>query len=228
MCGRYTAKTSPGLKTSWNLKAKPQAFSSYNITPGSNVPIVRLDENGDREAITARWGFIPAWSKGEIPKYNTMNATVERIKTSPMFRLAWSSGQRCLFITTGFYEWQEVKQSDTKQPWYLELTDDPVFAIGGLWDRSEDDDGDVIDSATMITMPGNSLLKKIHNTNKRMPLIIPREKFNDWLGADEVFAEKCLKPYPAKKFRAWPVSTYMNKPEHNDKQCIKEIALKPD
>jgi putative SOS response-associated peptidase YedK len=64
-----------------------------------------------------------------------------------------------------------------------------LFAIAGLWSQWEDtSNGEIIFSYTMVTTEANELMAKIHNTKKRMPLILTPENEKAWLeGADYHF-----------------------------------------
>jgi putative SOS response-associated peptidase YedK len=62
-----------------------------------------------------------------------------------------------------------------KAPYLIQLNDQDVFAFAGLWDRFLKPDGTAIESVVHITMPGNDLMRKIHNTGNhphRMPAIL--------------------------------------------------------
>lgn len=219
MCGRYVSRTDAEMELEWNLSGTMPLFSSYNVTPTTQVPIVRLDGTGGREGVLLRWGLIPFWANGVPPKYSTINATCERMQTAPSYRGPWKRGQRCLFPVNGFYEWQAVAGQKTKQPWYVRLVDHERFAFGGLWDRSRGEDGTVVESCTIVTMPANPLMAGIHNTKKRMPLILPSEGYAVWLAEDNVAAAACIEPYPDARMEAWPVSTYVNRPANDDPRC---------
>ena len=224
MCGRYVSKVEAALERAWNLRRPPPLFESYNVAPSTAVPIVRITPEGEREAVLMRWGLIPFWANGEPPKYSTINATAERIKTAPAYRGPWKRGQRCLFPVNGFYEWQAVPDRPAKQPWYIRLPDDEVFALGGLWDSSRRADGTVVESCTIVTIPANELLAEIHNTKKRMPLILPADAYAAWLAPDAGAAEAAIEPYPAGRMEAWPVSTYVNSPRHDDPECTSPLV----
>jgi putative SOS response-associated peptidase YedK len=64
MCGRY--KFSPGefadLRIRWNLDGDLPLFSSYNIAPTQNVPVV-VQKDGHNQADLFRWGLVPFWAK---------------------------------------------------------------------------------------------------------------------------------------------------------------------
>ena len=67
-------------------------------------------------------------------------------------------------------------------------------------------------------------MAEIHNTRKRMPLILPKDAYSDWLSGSADQAENWLTPYPSDIMDAYRISTYVNYPEHNDPRCIAELA----
>jgi putative SOS response-associated peptidase YedK len=223
MCGRFMTRTDAAMARAWQLRRPPPTFASYNVTPSTRVPIVRLAEDGAREAVLMRWGMIPSWAQGATTKYATINATAERMKTAPVYRGPWKRGQRCLFPVSGFYEWQAITGRPTKQPWFIRVADQDLFALGGLWESSRREDGTVIESCTIVTLPANELLAEIHNTKKRMPLILPRDAYEGWLGTQNDAAEAFIQPYPSSRLEAWPVSTYVNSPKHDDPRCCSPL-----
>lgn len=220
MCGRFVSKVDADLERFWELKRPPPLFESFNVTPAMNIPVVRLAEDGGREAVLMRWGLIPFWAHGVAPKYSTINATAERMQTAPAYRGPWKHGRRCLFPVNGFYEWQAVQGRSTKQPWYIHVRDQKIFALGGLWERSTREDGTAVESCTIVTMPANPLLETIHNTKKRMPLILPPDTYDAWLGEDGQSAVHAVQAFPESDMEAWPVGTYVNSPKHDDERCI--------
>ncbi len=59
MCGRYTLSTKDFSKH-YGVEQGAFEFSSYNIAPTQNVPVVL--EQGDARAIeVAQWGLLPSW-----------------------------------------------------------------------------------------------------------------------------------------------------------------------
>lgn len=219
MCGRYVSKIEAAMERAWEIKGGLPDFESYNVAPSTQVPVVRLGERG-RVCRLVRWGLVPFWAKGEPPKYATINATCERMQTAASYRGPWKRGQRCLFPATHFYEWQVIEGSKRKQPWCVRVADAEVFAMAGIWERSTRADGEVVESATIVTMPANELMAEIHNDKKRMPLILPEQAFNAWLGGDAQAASAAVLPFPASRMAAWPVSTRVNSPRNNDASCL--------
>jgi len=57
MCGRYTLNRSPTeLKEHFDAANQPELKPRFNIAPSQTVPVVRLDEKGNRVFTLARWG----------------------------------------------------------------------------------------------------------------------------------------------------------------------------
>jgi putative SOS response-associated peptidase YedK len=63
-----------------------------------------------------------------------------------------------------------------------------TFACGpsmsALWDRSVKADGTAIESVVHVTLPGNELMREIHNGGSnpyRMPAILHKEDHEAWL-----------------------------------------------
>ena len=87
---------------------------SFNVAPTQQVPVVRIAD-GEREGVTLRWGLVPFFAKGILPKYSTINATIEKLSDGPCWRGPWKRGERCILPATGFYEWH-VNTDGSKAP----------------------------------------------------------------------------------------------------------------
>lgn len=69
-----------------------------------------------------------------------------------------------------------------KIPYYIALQNQPVFSIAGLFSTWKDKQADVdYRTYTVLTTKANPYMEKIHNSKKRMPVILPREYEKDWL-----------------------------------------------
>jgi putative SOS response-associated peptidase YedK len=219
MCGRYV---SPDIAEAeryflvhlvrWDIER------SFNVAPSQLVPAVRMAEDR-REGVTLRWGLVPFFAKGVAPKYSTINATIEKLTDGACWRGPWKRGQRCILPAQGFYEWH-VNEDGSKTPFYITCADQPLFGFAGLWDSSRSDDGKVLESCTIITMPPNPLLAEIHNVKQRMPALLQSEDINAWLAGSDDEARAALKPYPADCMAAWPVSRRVNTPKNNHESLI--------
>ena len=108
MCGRYILAQQAKSEMAFGVKRLRWLDQvSYNVAPARDVPVIRIAPVGDgseREGVMMRWGLVPPFLKGEIPKFPTMNARVETMESSPAFRGAWEKGQRCIVPAEAFYE----------------------------------------------------------------------------------------------------------------------------
>ncbi|MCC7462541.1 MAG: SOS response-associated peptidase [Gammaproteobacteria bacterium] len=219
MCGRYVTPQQAAAEREFSLRRSSWHFQArYNVAPSLEVPVVRLTD-GEREGLMMRWGLVPFFAHGATPRYSTINARAETLATSAAYRMPWRRGQRCLLPAAGFYEWH-LEADGSKTPWYIGVADQAVFGFAGLWDHSVRSDATVLLSCTIVTLPANPLLARIHNVKQRMPAILERAAQADWLGADAGAAQRTLQPYPAARLHAWPVSRRVNSPRHDGPELI--------
>jgi putative SOS response-associated peptidase YedK len=133
------------------------------------------------------WGFIPWWVKslpdGLRMRTQTLNCISEEMYSKPSFRDAANEGKRCLIPCSGFFEWRWMDaKGKMKIPYYLSLNEQPLFSIAGLYSTWRDKQTDqVYHTYTVLTTTANPYMEKIHNSKKRMPVILPREYEKDWL-----------------------------------------------
>ncbi len=121
----------------------------------------------------------------------------------------------------GFYEWK--KTGNGKQPYFIARKDGRPMALAGLWEHWESPDGSVIESFTLITTEPNDLVRKLHD---RMPAILPKDAFDLWLDphADpRTLRDLLLTPYPSALLKAWPVSSRVNNPAHDDPDLLEPL-----
>jgi len=221
VCGRYIIRQLSEAERYLGLQRNEWHFTaSYNIAPTQNVPIVRLGKDRVREGVMMRWGLIPYWAHGEPPKFSTINATVEKLESAPAWRGPWERGRRCLIPASGFYEWH-LGTDGKKSPYLIELADQPLFAFAGLWDGSRREDGTVVRSCAIVTLPANALMRDIHNTGAnphRMPALLRADDHEAWLSGTRAEAQRVLLQYPDDRMHAYRVSTRVNSPKIDDPQ----------
>ena len=219
MCGRFTLQTPESkIREAFNLPIGDKLGLSprYNIAPSQDIPIIRGTENGPELAM-AHWGLVPHWSKEPTTKYSTINARIETVAEKPTYRTSFKS-RRCLIPADGFYEWKVI--NGHKIPYYIHMQKGGVFAFAGIWDRWEAE-GKTLDSFSIIVMPANEVMKPIH---ERMPAIIAPSHYDLWL--DQRMTEKdeimgYLNSAPSSSLKFYPISPWVNSPQHDDERCIR-------
>ena len=219
MCGRFSLQASEKkIRQAFHLQhALPAGLGPrYNIAPSQQIPIIRDTDKG-HELKLVKWGLIPHWSKEPDTKYATINARRESVAEKPSYRKAFKT-QRCLIPANGFYEWKVI--NGHKVPHYFSMRSGEVFAFAGMWDRWEGDEN-TLESCSIIVMPANEIIKPVH---QRMPAIIAPAHYDLWLDTritekDEIMAY--LNSAPSNQLQCYPVSPWVNSPQHDDERCIK-------
>ena len=173
---------------------------SYHVSAFSHAqyPIVTSEE----EIQFLRWGLIPFWTdtlEDAIAIRNrTINARSETIFSKPSFREPIRK-KRCLVPASGFFDWRH--EGERKVPYDITVHDLPIIAFAGIfdcWHNKELDE--YVGTYSIITTGANEMMRYIHNTNFRMPVILRPKDEQRWL--DPELSEKeimgLLKPYPDK------------------------------
>jgi putative SOS response-associated peptidase YedK len=225
MCGRYSTPQQSEAERYFEVHLLHWQFErSYNVAPSQAVPVIR-SADGEREGVMMRWGLVPFFAKGVAPKYSTINARIETIESSPCYRGPWRRGQRCILPAAGFYEWH-LREDGSKQPFFIQAADQAVFGFAGLWDSSKREDGSVVQSCTIVTMPANAMMAQIHNApgKQRMPAILPLAVAEAWLRGPAADALAVLHPYASELMVAWPVSVRVNSPKNNGPELVAAAA----
>ena len=161
-----------------------------------------------------QWGLIPSWVKtkesaSEI-RLKTFNARAESIENKPSFSMSFRS-KRCIIPVKGFFEWQHVEAK--KIPWYIYQADNEIISFAGLWDEwVETSTGELLSTFSIITTSANDLMADIHNSGKRMPVILTKQNEKRWidLDIDRKEALELLKPCSSEILKAHTISSLIN------------------
>lgn len=130
------------------------------------------------------WGLVPEWANDLSFRHYTLNARIETLDEKPSFKDVIQN--RCLIIADGFYEWKWLTKSGSRKEKHLiTLANDQLFAFAGLYTQWKDFDGSILNTYTMVTTQANSLMSEIHNTKKRMPIILKKEDEQKWLAGED-------------------------------------------
>ena len=157
-------------------------FEMANEYNGFSFPKTPVITNKDRTVIDhLHWGLIPLWAKDDTIRQYTLNAKIETLNEKPAFKD--NVKNRCLIIADGFYEWKWLdKKGKEKQKYLITLPGEQLFAFAGLWSRWVNlETGEIVKSYTIITTEADQLMSEIHNSKKRMPVILTRENENEWM-----------------------------------------------
>jgi putative SOS response-associated peptidase YedK len=218
MCGRFEISALDQILATFDAEETVELGPPrYNIAPSQQIPIVRQDD-GQRNVTLARWGLIPDWANDASIGNKLINARGETAQSKPAFRDSFAR-RRCLIPATGFYEWK--KSGTGKRPFHFGMKDGSLFAFAGLWSAWTSPAGTTVESCAILTTTANDLLKDMHD---RMPVILPRESYEQWLAPAEASTHsKLLVPFDDSLMRRYEVSTLVNAPKNDSPDCIVPI-----
>lgn len=209
MCARVAQSLPPDLiRRLFKVREGdlPNAPPRWNGAPTDKLMVVRRDPaSGENSLDLIRWGLVPHFAKDLKTGAGMINARCETVATKPAFRGAWAKGRRCLIPVDGFYEWRT--EGKVKQPYAVALKSGEPMALAGLWENWKDPaSGEWVRTFTVLTTGPNDLIAPYHD---RMPVIVPAEDQERWLGGED--AADLLRALPSEELEMWPVSTAVNK-----------------
>ena len=148
-------------------------------------PIITAER--PKELLGYNWGFVPWWVKSEAEakklRVQTLNCISEEMYDKASYKDSAKEGKRCLIPATGFFEWRWLDaKGKAKIPYFIHAKNQEIFSIAGLYNSWHDKaSGEELNTYTVLTTAANPLLTKIHNSKKRMPVILKKEYEKDWL-----------------------------------------------
>ncbi|MFI9643668.1 SOS response-associated peptidase [Micromonospora sp. NPDC051925] len=174
MCGRYATTRGAG-----ELSAVFESYDdtdgrlgpAHNVAPTDPVPVVRVDPDGSRVLSVGRWGLVPHWASSAAGAARMINARAETVATSRAYAVPFAR-RRCLVPADGWYEWVR-RAGGGKQPYFMTPRDGAVLALAGIWSRWE-----TLLTFSVLTTAAVGELAEVHD---RMPLLLPRDRWADWL-----------------------------------------------
>ncbi|MBK9121932.1 MAG: SOS response-associated peptidase [Chloroflexi bacterium] len=219
MCGRFVLTAdAETLQMAFDLETTPAPLvPRYNIAP--TQPVAVITNAAPKELTYHRWGLVPSWAKDISIGSQMINARAETAAEKPSFKNALRR-RRCLIPASGFYEWPKKGQN----PLFIHLKDNSVFAFAGLWEIWRSPDGDELHTCSILTTEPNDYIGQFHN---RMAVILPRDRYADWLYDGELQAAEALSiltPVDEDKMTAYEVSKRVNSPAFDSPENIEPLG----
>lgn len=212
MCSHYQALKDPERYRHHFGVEPPQDMGKADMWPGYLGTMVRRHPQAEvgnpavptREALAALFGLLPPWSLDTHITRHTYNARSETVATRPSFRVAFKQAQHCIVPVGAFYEpdWRSGRPIPTR----IERADGQPMGVAGLWSAWKSPQGQVVYSFTLLTLNASEhpLMRLFHQPadEKRMPVILPEDRYDAWLQAGPAQSRSFMRPYPAHLLRA--------------------------
>jgi len=212
MCAHYeSVHDKAPLKKHFGVTL-PSELARRDVWPGYMSTLIRRHVNAgvgddavpEREALLGSFGLIPHWAKDNKIARLTYNARSETVAEKPSFRDAWKRGQHCIIPVQSFFEpdWRSGKAVPTR----IALATDEPMGVAGLWAKWRSPEGETVHSFTMLTINADAhpLMRYFHKPQdeKRMIVIVPPERYGDWLKASAIESGDYLQSWPADAMKA--------------------------
>jgi putative SOS response-associated peptidase YedK len=173
MCGRYRRRSDKQkIAEAFQVRVSLDDMDfapSDDITPGSIQPVVRVNDEGERDMRMMYWGF-------NFPKQFTFNTRSDAVLKTGLWHSSFEH-RRCIVPADAYFEWKRIRK--TNNPKY-EITvphRDP-FGMAAIWAMWKNKQGDLLPTVSIITTEPNEEIAKIHT---RQPVILEPGEYKEWL-----------------------------------------------
>lgn len=190
--------------------------SNFNINPGTLLPILVVND-GKREIRQAHWGLIPADADEEKDGRDHYEMEAENLEEE-MESGRWGDLQRCVVPANGFYKWKFSEKKAT--PFYIRLLSNRVMGLAGVCSVWESESGRDVYSFAMLITDANALVQPVDD---RMPVILRRESYGDWLNEDLDKLQSMLQPFSLTEMAVNRVTNEVNDLSNNSPELIQPI-----
>jgi putative SOS response-associated peptidase YedK len=245
MCGRYASSRQPDdlveefeveeshvpvpLEPDWNVAPTKEVYAVLERPPRAEPG--QEPDPAQRQLRVLTWGLVPSWAKDPSIGSRMINARMETVAEKPAFRKAFAQ-RRCLLPADGYYEWYETSRRNSrgkpvKQPFFIRPRDGGVLAMAGLYElwrdptKAQDDPARWRWTCTVLTTQAEDELGHIHD---RMPLMVPRDRWADWLDPQRPGDTHLLVPAAPGALEARPVSTLVSNVANNGPELVEPLA----
>ncbi len=188
MCNLYTMRKSAAeVAAHFGVTSFASSNAPEEIYPGRPGLVVHnLDHR--RTMRSMAWGF-PLRLKGMKPE--SKPKAVNNVRADKLDSFMWRysfAERRCLIPVTEFCEAEGEKGCKTRT--WFSLPDEEVFAVAGIW-------RDTAEWGPAYSMVMTEACAHVQGVHDRMPVILARDTWADWLDGAPDDARLLCQPYPA-------------------------------
>lgn len=185
MCNLYRLSKGPAeIANLFGAVADPPGNAGETVYPG--YPGYVMAEGRVRQMT---WGFPLALKgkSGQMLKPKPVNNARTDKLDGFMWRYSFAE-RRCLIPVTEFCEAEGEKGCKTRT--WFSLPDEEVFAVAGIW-------RDTAEWGPAYSMVMTEACAYVQGVHDRMPVILARDTWSDWLDGAPDDARLLCQPYPA-------------------------------
>lgn len=185
MCNLYRLSKGPAeIAKLFGARADPPGNAGEMVYPG--YPGLVIAEDRVRQMT---WGFplsLPGKNGQKLKPKPVNNARTDKLDNF-MWRYSFRE-RRCLIPVTEFCEAEGEKGAKTRT--WFSLPGDELFAVAGIWN-------DTKEWGPAYSMVMTDACAHVQGVHDRMPVILSRETWSDWLDGPPDAARTLCQPYPA-------------------------------
>ncbi len=179
MTSRYALTETAQLRDRFHLgSGLPKGVKpSSSVTPTMSAPVI-VSRDGQPQVQVMQWGLVAKGAKdtNSVFRYRTYNVPSEKM----LSKHSWDTAvrhSRCLVPVNGFYEPKTA--ADKKQTLFIQVKDQPLFALAGIYSTWEKPDGSTTGTYSILTIDTPN--QTIAPTTGRIPVIISADDEARWL-----------------------------------------------
>lgn len=154
------------------------------------------------ESVPGVFGLIPEWTQDLGVSRHTFNAPIETVSQSPSYRDAWSQARHCIIAATAIFE-PDCTSTKAVAKRIVQANGEPM-GIAGLWSACQLPHQTIYSYAMLtINADKHALMRQFRKSTaeKRMVVLLPKERYMDWLKATTEESMAFMQTYPAQNFR---------------------------
>ena len=183
MCGRMNVNDDPYVQDLMKMIGLPEKIIniSQDVAPGDKVSIIHQTQSVRVISDAIWWLLLDKKTLKPNYRYTSFNSRYDKLNAPCSISYKPYRESRCIVPASGFVE----GLGDKKTYFQIEPVERSI-AFGGLYKEwLNDQTGELVYSASIITLPAHSKLKHIHP--KSMPLMLPyddQQLIDMWLDPD--------------------------------------------
>jgi len=190
----------------------------FNAAPTQVLPVITQGSKGISYFF---WGQLPERSKNKPVGSKLLYVSSDVLRSTSSGSSLLGS-HRCIIPADSFYAWKQVSKKG-RIPHRILQEDESIFAMAGIWEEFEDDDGHVVHTFRIIMHPSEG---EIAGLCPKIPFILEANDEEKWLDSATALEElhEILDQPSQKRLRHYTVSPRIDDPANDNASLIKPFS----